>query len=87
MGNGCTTAIGDALSCFREHQNANSMARGVAIGSGKDIDDAVLAATQNLINQQGLVQTLRLTFRCKNLPNLDTFTRTDGVVFLYEKRG
>jgi hypothetical protein len=45
MGNGCTTAVGDALSCFREHQNSNSMARGVAIGSGKDIDDAVLAAT------------------------------------------
>jgi hypothetical protein len=45
MGNGCTTAIGDALSCFRQHQNANSIARVVAIGSGRDIDDAVLAAT------------------------------------------
>jgi len=30
---------------------------------------------------------LRITFKCKNLPNLDTFTRTDGVIFLYEKRG
>ena len=55
MGNGCTTAIGDTFSCLREHQNNNSMTRGIAAGSGKDIDDAVLAATQNLINAQSLV--------------------------------
>tara|TARA_B110000285_G_C14749090_1_gene434367 strand:+ start:204 stop:398 length:195 start_codon:yes stop_codon:yes gene_type:complete len=30
---------------------------------------------------------LRLTFGCRKLPNLDTFTRTDGIVFLYEKKG
>ncbi len=87
MGNSCTTAIGDTFSCLRDHQNPNSIARGIAAGSGKDIDDAVIAATQNLINAQNLVQILRLTFRCKNLPNLDTFTRTDGVLFLYEKKG
>lgn len=45
MGNAFTTAIGDTFSCFREHQNASSISRGVALGSGKDIDDAVLAAT------------------------------------------
>jgi hypothetical protein len=30
---------------------------------------------------------LRLTFGCKKLPNLDTFTRTDGMAVLFEKRG
>jgi len=55
---------------------------------GKDLDDAVLAATSNMLDAQaGLSQTLRLSFSCKDLPNLDTFTRTDGMAILYEKRG
>ena len=47
----------------------------------------MLAATSNAINQNFLQQTIRLSFACKNLPNLDTFTRTDGMVVLYEKKG
>ena len=54
---------------------------------GRDLDDAVLAATSNAIHGAGLSQTLRLTFACTNLPNLDTFTRTDGMAVLHEKRG
>jgi GGDEF domain-containing protein len=30
---------------------------------------------------------LRLNFGCKKLPNLDTFTRTDGMAVLFEKKG
>jgi len=40
-----------------------------------------------MINAAGLSQTLRLTFGCKALPNLDTFTRTDGMAVLHERRG
>jgi hypothetical protein len=86
MGN-AATAIGDNLTCFRDHENQEAVGRGMAAGTGKDLDDAVLAATSNAINAHGLQQTLRLSFACKNLPNLDTFTRTDGMVVLYEKRG
>ena len=87
MGNAVTTAIGDNLTCFRDHENQEAISRGFAAGLGKDLDDAVLAATSNAINQNNLVQTLRLTFGCKKLPNMDTFTRTDGMAVLYEKRG
>lgn len=54
---------------------------------GRDLDDAVLAATNNAINANHLSQMLRLTFSCKKLPNMDTFTRTDGMAVLYEKKG
>ena len=88
MGNQMATTIGDNLTCFRDHENQDAVSRSIALGSGKDLDDAVLAATSNMIDaQNNLVQTLRLTFACKNLPNLDTFTRTDGMAVLYEKRG
>ena len=86
MGN-AATFIGDNLTCFRAHENQEAVSRGAAAGMGKDLDDAVLAATSNIINANALSQTLRLTFGCRKLPNLDTFTRTDGIVFLYEKKG
>ena len=54
---------------------------------GKDLDDAILAATTNAIGQNHLQQTVRLSFGAKNLPNLDTFTRTDGMVVLYKQNG
>lgn len=65
-----------------------AVSRGVAAGSGRDLDDAVLAATSMAIDHQNrLSQILRLSFACKALPNLDTFTRTDGLAVLYEKKG
>jgi len=30
---------------------------------------------------------VNLSFMCENLPNLDTFTRTDGMVVLFKKEG
>ena len=87
MGNGFTTALGDALSCLRTHEAQQPVARGVAAGGGADIDDAVLAATSHQIGLEMLLsQTLRLSFNCMKLPNLDTFSRTDGMAVLYEKR-
>jgi len=88
MGNRIATAVGDTLTCFRDYENKDATSRGLASGLGQDLDDAVLAATNNMIDgQAGLSQMLRLTFGCKDLPNLDTFTRTDGMLILYEKKG
>ena len=59
------------------------------MGMGRDLDDAVLAATNRMMNQgqAGLVNIVSLSFQCNNLPNLDTFTRTDGMVVLFKKEG
>lgn len=81
------TSIGDNASCFRTHQNTGAVQAGS--GVGRDLDDAVLAAVNQSINaaQSGLVQTISLNFSCANLPNLDTFTRTDGLLVLYKQNG
>ena len=45
------------------------------------------------VNQQissaesGLVNTVSLSFQCEQLPNMDTFTRTDGMAVLYKLNG
>ena len=88
MGN-AATAIGDNMSCFRTHQNQGAVQSGSSMSVGRDLDDAVLAAVNQNINsaQSGLVQTIQLSFRCENLPNLDTFTRTDGMLVFYKQVG
>ena len=59
----------------------------LAIGS--DLNDAVLAATNQSIeaSQNGLVTIMTLSLAGENFPNLDTFTRTDGMAVLYIKSG
>ena len=72
------------MTCFRAHQNQQAVQNTIA--AGRDLDDAVLAAVNQSIEAgaSGLVQTIRLSFQCENLPNLDTFTRTDGMVVLFK---
>ena len=75
------TTLGDSMSCVRKHQNAGAV--GGASSSGNDLNDAVLAAVNKSIKTAqtpGLVQTVSISFSAKDLPNLDTFTRTDGLV-------
>ena len=43
MGN-AATAIGDNMTCFRSHENAGAVSAGGTAGTGRDLDDAVLAA-------------------------------------------
>lgn len=59
------------------------------MSAGRDIDDAVLAAVNKTIEsgQVGLVNTVRLSIACVDLPNLDTFTRTDGMCVLFKQVG
>ena len=82
MGGGLAKC-GDAFTCMRKHENTGAVGNTVKYGAGKDIDDAVLAATNNSLNEQGLVNQISLSFACEHLPNLDTFTRTDAMVVLY----
>lgn len=37
--------------------------------------------------QNGLVNTLFLSVACENLPNLDTFSKTDAMCILYQQKG
>ena len=88
MGN-AATAMGDNLTCFRKHENQGAVSSGASkMGQGKDLDDAVLAAcNKSIAAGNGLVNIVSLSFACENLPNLDTFTRTDGMIVLYAKTG
>ena len=83
------TSMGDSMSCMRTHQNQGSVQASSGAGIGRDLDEAVLAAVNQSINSaaSGLVQTISLSFACENLPNLDTFTRTDGMLVFYRKTG
>lgn len=53
---------------------------------GMDLNDAVLAAVNKTIESGavGLSNTVRLSFQCHQLPNLDTFTRSDAMAVLYK---
>ena len=53
MGNAVTTTLGDVCTCLREHENASAVGQAAA-GQGTDIDDAVLAATSNMIDANAL---------------------------------
>jgi hypothetical protein len=55
------------------------------MGLGRDLDDAVIAATNKGIQNGGLVNMVSLSFAGVNFPNLDTFTRTDGMCVIYKK--
>ena len=86
MGN-AATALGDNLDCFREHENAGAVSSAATGNTGRDLDDAVLASLGQTIHadQMGLLNTVTLSFSCQELPNLDTFTRTDGMCVLYRQ--
>ena len=89
MGN-ALTSLGDSCTCLRTHQNKGAVQAGSnGIRVGRDLDEAVLAAVNQSINTaaSGLVQTINLSFSCENLPNLDTFTRTDGILVFYRRVG
>ena len=74
-------------SCTTTHYNANAVgAQGVS-GQLTDIDDAALQAIKNGIgdaNKASLKQVIQLSFALENLPNLDTFSKTDAFIILYE---
>lgn len=51
---------------------------------GHDIDDAVLAATNQQIDQESqLVSHLTISVACDDLVNLDTFSKSDAMCVFY----
>jgi len=48
-----------------------------------DLNDAILAATNKAVEGEGLSSMVELSFACHDLPNLDTFTKTDAMCVLY----
>lgn len=75
-------------SCTSETKhNARAVgAQGIA-GQLKDIDDAALQAIKNGIGDAqaaSLKQALTLSFSLRDLPNLDTFSKTDAFIILYQ---
>jgi hypothetical protein len=55
--------------------------------SGRDIDEAVLQATNLRIAQEGNLATfISLSFACENLPNLDNLSLSDAMCVLYEAK-
>jgi hypothetical protein len=67
-------------NCSRLPEDGKAIQR-VAVGDGKDLDDAVLTATTNLISDgagRSFCSKIKLTFKGQNLPNLDYFSKTDA---------
>lgn len=64
------------------HLDSISVSSGSSFGRGGDIDAAVLAATN--FSQGGLSNKLQLGFKCEDLPNMDTFSKSDPFVVLYK---
>ena len=52
MGNNGLACIGDTFTCMRRHENAQAVqsSSNQKFGVGRDLDDAVLAATNKNIN-------------------------------------
>lgn len=73
-----------------DHQaNTQAIQAGVSKhGIGRDINDAVLAATNQRIAQEGqLANFLNLSVACEGLPNLDLMSLTDAMGVLYQLKG
>ena len=71
--------------CMASHNDMQAVGGNAKFGSGGDIDAAVLAAAN--MASTAPKQRLGLSFACKNLPNLDTFSYSDPFVVLYIKKG
>ena len=69
------------------HLNAAAVGAHGITGKVKDIDESALQAIKNGIgdsNRAALRQVVELSFSIENLPNLDTFSKTDAFLILYE---
>lgn len=81
---GTLAKTGDVFTCLRKHENAEAIHSTIQkFGVGQDLDEAVLAATNQAINNEGLMNLISLSLKCENLPNMDTFTRSDAMCVLY----
>ena len=78
-------------SCTSDQKyNAGAVgAQGISKGGIQDIDDAALQTIKNGIgasSKAALKQTVQLSFALENLPNMDTFSKTDAFIILYQMK-
>ena len=80
--------MGNGGGCMNtKHLDHRAVTTGGGIASGGDIDAAVLAST-NFAGQGGSpTQKLQLSFRCENLPNMDTMSYSDPFAVMYKQQG
>ena len=82
--------MGGAFAACTSDQKFNAGAVGAQGIAGKnisDIDEAALQCIQSGIgaaSKAALKQVIQLSFSCENLPNMDTFSKTDAFIILYE---
>jgi len=78
--------LGDTLTCCRSYSNITSIAASQNMLHGRDLEDDLLTAVKLSIENSVVVLTnrVRLSVMCYNLPNMDTFTRTDGMAVLFK---
>ena len=67
-----------------QHNDLGAVKSG-GFGGGSDIDAAVLAATN--FGAGGLAQKLELSFKCRDLINMDTFSKSDPFVVFFIQKG
>ena len=71
------------MGCTNSHIDGGAISATGVNGKGGDIDAAALAATN--FGGGGLSNKLSLGFKCEELPNMDTFSKSDPFVVLYKK--
>ena len=81
--------MGSASCTSSSIQQQTSVGGNIFKGKINDIDEVALNAITNGIGQQNkaaLKQRLRLSFSLRDLQNLDTFSKTDSFLIIFEMK-
>ena len=79
--------MGALFESCTAHNNTQAIGANGITGNISDIDEAALQAIKNGIgdaNKAALQQSVSVSFAMEDLPNLDTFSKTDAFLILYE---
>ena len=75
--------MGNGGGCLaNNHLDKNAVGGASKMGTGGDLDAAVLASTN--FNSGGLSNKLSIGFRAEELPNMDTMSLSDPFVVLFK---
>ena len=98
---GSLAKCGDAFTCMRKHGNSEAVFNTVSslvslsvqsepgshFSHAADLNNAVFLATNKGDDDARIFMQVELFLACENLPNYDTFTRTDAMAILYVESG
>ena len=57
------------------------------MGMGGNMDEAAMELAETAMQNNQPTQKLSLSFACENLANMDTFSKSDPILFMYVKQG